>query len=659
MNREPAAPCRPAAGRRLPVLLLCVLTLLVGLPAGAQTWQADVCIYQATPGGIAMAVRAAREGLTVLLVNHNEHLGGILSSGLGVWDTLYEGKRSPIYDEVRQAILNHYRRTYGENSPQYRDALPGKSGHTNGKFEPRVAEKILTDLVTRERNITVLKGFIPVGVEREGALLRSVTLRPFQGGEPRRVMAKVFADGSYEGDLLPLAKVSYRVGREARAEFNEPHAGVIYLRPTQEPPAHLPPGALAAHQELNLRKFPGFQEIIVPASTGAGDRHVQAFNYRTVLTSDLTNRLPVVKPADYDPAFLKTLEFGSIVSPLPNNKIGWNRPQLVGPHQEYVEGDWAARRRVMDAHWNATMGLLWFLQHDESVSAERRAFWRRYGLAKDEFADNGHRPYEIYVREARRLAGRYVLTQHDAMLAPGSGRAPVHADSIAISEWYLDTHACTTRRVAGSLDEGKMMLHAETWPGQVPYRALLPRELDNLLVPVCLSATHVAWGGLRLEPTWMQIGEAAGLAAALAVKQGVAPARLNPRQLVRELCERRSMIAFFNDINIRGSESWIPAVQFFATCGFFADYNARMGDGLKLATARVWAEGFARLRAGTLDVNALARAVAEAERSEQDATEAQFAALLPASPQTAGLNSGAIITREEAIRLLWALLPPP
>jgi hypothetical protein len=408
---------------------------------------------------------------------------------------------------------------------------------------------------------------------------------------------------------------------------------------------------------LNLRKFPGFQEIISPASTGTGDRNVQAFNYRTVLTSNPTNRLPNVKPEDYDPAFLKTLEFGSIVSPLPNNKIGWNRPQLVGPHQEYVEGDWPARQRVMDAHWSATMGLLWFLQHDESVSAERREFWRRYGLAKDEFPDNGHRPHEIYVREARRLAGRYILTQHDAMLAPGSSRAPVHTDSIAISEWYMDTHACTTNRVAGSLDEGKMMLHAETWPGQVPYRALLPREVDNLLVPVCLGSTHVAWGGLRLEPTWMQIGEAAGLAAAMTVKQGTAPAKLNADQLVRELCERRSMLAFFNDVNIRGSETWIPMVQYFATRGFFADYNARIGDSLKLATARAWADGLAQLRASKLDANALARAVTEAERTEKDATEAEFAALLPPSPKTAALKSKAIITREEAVRLMWELLP--
>lgn len=194
-----------------------------------------LCIYGGTPGGIAMAVRAAREGLSVVLVNHNDHLGGILSNGLGVWDTLWEGTRSPIYDEARQAFFDHYRATYGEDSRQYHDALPGKNGHTNGKFEPKVAENILTELVTWEKNITFVRGFCPAVVEREGALLKAVTFRrtgfqPVQAGERVEnsfyVSARVFADCSYEGDLAAVAKVPYRVGRESREEIGEPHGGL-------------------------------------------------------------------------------------------------------------------------------------------------------------------------------------------------------------------------------------------------------------------------------------------------------------------------------------------------------------------------------------------------------------------------------------------------
>lgn len=173
--------------------------------------EADLCIYEATPGGIAMAVRAAREGLRVVLVNHNAHLGGILSSGLGVWDTLWEGKRAPIYDEARQAIFEHYRTTYGEKSPQYQNALPGKSGHTNGKFEPHVAEMVLTRLVTQEKNITVVCGYYPKSVQRDGPLLKSVTFGELDGKGEKQISAKVFADCSYEGDLAAMAKVPYRV----------------------------------------------------------------------------------------------------------------------------------------------------------------------------------------------------------------------------------------------------------------------------------------------------------------------------------------------------------------------------------------------------------------------------------------------------------------
>lgn len=577
----------------LPLLCLSSFCLLVSAVAGEAVLpnkKYDLVVIEATPGGIAMAVRAAREGGEVLLVNRTAHLGGILSSGLGVWDTLYEGRRSPVYDEVRQSIFDHYRSTYGDHSPQYKAALPGKSGHTNGRFEPRVAEKILTDLVAREKRIAVLKGYVPVAVEREGRLLRKVTLAPAAAGDSGRlqVEAHAFADCSYEGDLLPLAEVAFRSGRESRAEYGEPHAGRIYMRPSKTPPDTATAERAAKHDRLNLRRFTGFQQIVRPESTGEGDGNVQAFNYRTILTSDPANRLPVQKPAGYDPDSLRSLEFGSIVSPLPNNKIGWNRPQLVGPHQAYVNGNWHARQQVMDQHWNAAMGLLYFLQNDPSVPEERRQFFGRYGLARDEFADNGHRPYEIYVREARRLVGRYVIAQHDFSPANGANRTPVHADSIAFAEWYLDTHACTPGKVKDSLDEGKMMLHHETFPAQIPYRALLPVEVDNLLVPVCLSATHVAWGAIRLEPAWMQIGESAGYACTLARKQKITPAALDSRMLVRTLAASRSMVSFFNDVDVSLGDEAVMAAQYFATRGFFGSYDAALSGTLTEAEAGAW-----------------------------------------------------------------------
>ncbi len=582
----------------------------------------DLVIYGGTPGGIAMAVRAAREGLSVALVNRHAHLGGIMSSGLGVWDTQWEGKRSPIYDEVRQAFFDYYRSTYGENSPQYRDALPGKSGHTNGRYEPHVAEKIFSDLVAHEKKITVLRGFVPVAVEREGALVKSVTLRAFQGTGKRILQGKIFADCTYEGDLAALAKVPYRVARESRDEFGEPHAGIVFMKPVSKPPDAEAARLGALHDKLNLRKFPGWQ-IRLPESTGAGDDAVQACNYRTMLTTNPTNRVPVSQPANYDPYFLKTLEVFSGVKSIPNDKFGWNRPQLVGRQTAYVEADWTGRQRIMDEHWEATLGLLYFLQHDPTVPEKVRAAWLEYGLAKDEFTDNGHRPYEIYVREARRIRGRAIYTQHDAMLASGLERAPVHADSIAVTEWYMDSHSCTLARVPGSMEEGKAMLHQDTFPGQIPYRCLLPQGVDNLLVPVCLSATHVAWGTVRLEPVFLQTGESAAFAAALALKHNTTPARLDADQLLKTLVKNRIMVSFFNDLDVSSNDLRVAAAQYFATKGFFHDYNARLNEPLTEGVRAVWQEDSQKLRQGTFDPGKLAVAVRTAEAKDSARTNAR------------------------------------
>jgi len=618
-----------------PLLLACLLPL-VPLPLSADPAPVDLCVYSATPGGIAMAVTAAREGLTVVLVNPHDHLGGILSSGLGVWDTLWEGKRSPVYDEVREAIFAHYRNTYGEDSSQYRDAMPGRSGHSNGKFEPKVAEKVFTELVGRETSIMVRRGFVPVTAERDGVRLKSVTFREREGEGEQTLVATIFADCSYEGDLAAVARVPYRVGRESRAEFGEPHAGVVFMEPVKAAPTPGIARAAALHHRLNLRKFSGYQRLREGESTGGGDGNVQAFNYRTILSSDPANRLPVAKPADYDPDKLRTLEHGSIVSPLPNSKRGWNRPQLIGLQTDYVEADWKGRQRVMDAHWEATLGLLYFLQNDPSVEPERQKSWREFGLARDEFADHGHRPYEFYVREARRIEGRYVFTQHDAMLAPGLERAPVHADSIGVTEWYLDTHACTPRRLEGTLDEGKMMLDVETFPGQVPYRAILPQGLDNLLVPVCLSSTHVAWGTIRLEPTWMNLCESAGHAAALAVEEGVAPAKLDPDKLLQRLATRRIMLSFFNDLDVSSVDPAVAAAQYFGTKGFFADYDAKLGEAASEVLASAWRRGFDSLRKGTHDP---AKFIEEVWRAE------------------AGPSTGSGLTRGELLLEGWRGLP--
>ena len=596
-----------------------------------------------TPAGIAFAVRAAREGARVLLVNHTNHLGGMLANGLGVWDTRYERKRAPIYDEVRQAIFDHYRETYGATSQQCADAQPGATGHSNGKFEPHVAETILTRLVRQEAGIEVVLNHYPAAVERTGATIKSVTFANQEGTGRFRATAQVFADCSYEADSFPLAGIPYRVGREARSEFGETHAGVIFMQSVETAPTLDDARKAEAQSALRLRHFGGFQ-VRRGESTGESDSNVQAMNYRVMLTKDPIRRRPVARPAHYEPAQLRTLEFGAEVAGIPNGKLCLNRPQLPGPHNAYVEGDWRARRAIMDAHWETALAMLWFRQNDSSVPEEERRRWREYGLAGDEFADHHHRPHEIYVREGRRLCGRYLLTQADTLPAAGLARPPLHADSIAFTEWYVDSHACTPRRVSGSLPEGKVMLHQETFPGQVPLRALLPEGVDNLLVPVNLSATHVAWNTVRLEPTWMHIAEAAAHAAVQALEQRVAPAAIDVDALRQTLAQRGVLLAFFNDLESAPNDEVAAAAQYFATRGFFPDYNARLEMPLDQGTSEIWLR--ATTGSGELDPMVVARAVmAASTRGGPPLSHAEFAER--SSPQASAP------ARPGAVRLPW------
>jgi hypothetical protein len=612
----------------------------------------DLVVIEGTPSGVACAVRAAREGLSVLFVNHTRHLGGMMLNGLLQWDALYAGHRAPIFDEVVRNFDTYYRTAYGEKSHDYERARFTQKHYPLGMVEPHVAEREFNRLVAGEKNITLLLGHFPAAVERDGAMLRSVTLREFDGAHEVVVHAAAFADATYEGDLFALAKVPYRVGREAREEYHEPHAGKIFTN-IAKGPAPLD----AVEGRLNIHAYSSKQGSIDPASPFTADGAVQAYNYRFCVTCDPANRILIGKPANYErEEFLHFDRKGIANNPGPNSKATMNSPILPGENPAYPEADWPAREKIIRRHLDFALGLMWFLQNDESVPEAPRAKFREWGLPKDEYADHDHVPYEMYVREARRIVGRHVFTEHDNSLASGFARTPVMLDSVAITDWYMDSHSCTKESRPGFAHDGKLILTEESRPAQIPYRALLPQGVDNLLVPVCLSATHIAWGAVRLEPVLMETGEAVGLAATLAMKQKIAPAKLNADQLVRELCERRFMVSFFNDVDVRGGEAWIPMAEYFGTRGFFHDYNARMADGLKLATAKVWADGLAKLRAGKLDANALASAVAEAERTEQEATVADFAVLCPSAANATLTAPHAVITREGAMRRMWESL---
>lgn len=600
----------------------------------------DVVIYGATPGGIVTAVGAARAGLRVTLLHHHRHIGGMMSNGLGVLDTIYDGKRAPLYDEVCRRISEHYLGKYGVDSPQYRLSQWSPRGETRRPmYEPRVAERVFEEMLAAEKAVTVLREFYPVAVTRDGARLNSVTFRKMEGAETRTFAAAAFVDASYEGDLAMVAGAAMTWGREGRAHYGEPHAGRVFTKAIFVTAAKdYFPSAIRT-EGLNLRGFRATTGAPLPGSTGEADKAVQAYNFRVCWTRDPTNRIPVEKPVRYErEIFLDLRDRWGIGLGAPNQKTTWNAPLLVGGNFDYPNGDWATRHAIAERHKDLAIGLLWFLQNDAEVPEKMRSEMREWGLPKDEFTDNGGFPWEMYVREARRLVGRSVFTQLDGMQAPGMGRAPLKSDSIAITEWPMDSHSCNTDTVPGSDHEGKVLLTEESRPGQISYGCLLPKEFDNLLVTGAVSSTHIGWGAIRLEPTWMHLGESAAHALVLAKKLRVAPANVPLDTLQRELVARGVMLTFFNDFDLSAPTPEQRAVQLLGPKGFFPSYHARLEATLTGAVAGVWAKP-------DPDPMATARRVAAAETLAGSApiTASAFATLAgrtwanaPTGPLTRG-----------------------
>lgn len=581
-------------------------------PADVNGRTYDLVVIGATPGGIACSVRAAREGLSVLLVQHNRHIGGMLINGLMQWDAIYGGPRSPLFNEYAGMIEDYYRDTYGEQSPQYQQARYTQEHYPMSRFECGVAEHLFNRLVSAEENIAVLLSHYPVVIERDGAILKNLTLREYGTTRDLTASGATYVDATYEGDLAALAKVPFRVGRESRQEFGEPHAGKVFTNISGESgPQEVKSG------RLNLHLYNHSQGSIDPNSPQTADGAIQGFNYRFCLTNEEGNRrLPEKPPGyrreEYIDYYRLSMGAGSL-----NGKGLFNSALLPGENHAYPEASWPEREKIIERHKNFALGLMWFLQNDESVSKNERERYRTIGLPLDEFPDNGNLPYEMYVREARRIVGRHVFTELDNRSAPGLVRPPLQPDSVAFTDWPMDSHDCTWDRSPGYAFDGKLILTEESRPAQIPWRSLLPEGVDNLIVPVCLSATHVAWGAVRLEPVWMMTGEVAGVAASLAKAQNTTPGQVDPDLLLRTLCKNRHFVTFFNDLQDAANHPAMAAAQYFGTKGFFASYDAKLDKPLPEAVKEAWKKGFADLQKGTLKPMELAKAVyaAEAKRS--------------------------------------------
>ena len=519
-------------------LLLAFGLLLLTRPARAE--EADVIVYGATPGGFCAAIAAAREGSKVILLEPSAHVGGVNTGGLSFSDSnqTVRSTLGGLFEEWHQRIAADYAE-HGVKLP-YDVATKNNVVWT---YEPHVAARV-TNGMLKEAGVTVLTKQPLEGVEKEGA--RIVSLRTAIGTHT----AKVFIDATYEGDLMAKSGVVWHLGRESRDEFGESYAGRQY-----------PKQKMAINGfDANALPLP-FITTVSQGDDNAGEQTVMVYSFRLCLTKDPAIRIPFPEPKAYDASRFELVRryFQKYPNaplpwdlyPLPGGKLDANNGigkmfsmGLVGEANGWCASDPAGRAKMAESHKQYTLELYKFLSTDDAVPTKIRAALVELGLCRDEFPETDHWSPQLYVREGRRMDGRYTLTQKDVL------EDPKKDDPIAVSSFPIDSHDC--RRIAlpdGVLNEGTIL--PVRMPGRphgyayhIPYRAITPStsECSNLLVPVALSATHVAYCSVRVEPTWMTIGQSAGIAAALTAKTGGTVQSLDYTQLRARLLAQHQVL---------------------------------------------------------------------------------------------------------------------
>lgn len=508
------------------VPLFILFSLQPSLAQKAAATNYDICIYGGTSSGVIAAYTAARLGKTVLLIEPGKHLGGMSSGGLGLTDIGNKYAISGLALDFYRRIGRHY-------------------GHfEQWVFEPHVAENLFLDYIKRA-GVKVLYQNRLKSVHKKGNLISEIRLEhSAQTGADQKVRASVFIDCSYEGDLMAKAGVSYVVGREANQVYQETFNGVQLMTGHQLPDGIDPykiPGQASSGLLWGIN--PGVLE-----KDGTGDQKVQAYNFRICLTSNKANQVPITKPENYAPEKYelllrqmekrpwKSLQDGFIWSAMPNEKTDINNrngfsTDMIGMNWVYPDADYAARARIWKAHTDYTKGLLYFVGNDPRVPATIRAELNQWGYPKDEYTDMGNWSHQLYIREARRMIGELVMTQHHCQ-----GREIVR-DGVGMAAYTMDSHNCDRLVVDGMVKNEGNVEQGGFGPYPISYRAIVPKETQvaNLLVPVCLSASHIAYGSIRMEPVFMVLGQSAAVAAVQAIDRKVSVQKINVSQLQLQL----------------------------------------------------------------------------------------------------------------------------
>ncbi len=528
------------------------LVSLFGLGQAADP-EYDIVIYGGTSAAVTAAVQARQMNKSVVIVSPDKHLGGLSSGGLGWTDTGNKSVIGGLARDFYHRVWKEYQKpetwkwqdkeTYG-NRGQGTKAMDGEN-RTMWIFEPSVAEKVFEDYVS-EFDLTVHRD---EWLDREKGVKmkdgRIVSITTLSG---KTYAGKMFLDTTYEGDLIAAAGVSYHVGREGIKDYQEDWNGV------QTGVLHHRHHFGAVKEKISPYKVPGDPSSGVlarinpdhPGEYGAGDKKIQAYCFRMCLTNNPENRIPFPKPDGYDPSqyelLLRIFDAGwretfHKFDPLPNHKTDTNNhgpfsTDNIGYNYDYPEGSYEKRREIIKEHETYQKGWLWFIANDPRVPKDVQEEMQKWGLPKDEFTDNGNWSHQLYIREARRMIGDYVMTENELLK-----KRPT-PDSVGMGSYTIDSHN-TQRYITPEgyvQNEGDVGVKTKG-PYEIAYGSLVPKqdECENLLVPVCVSSTHIAFGSIRMEPVFMILAQSAATAAAMAIDDGVPVQEVDYKELRKRL----------------------------------------------------------------------------------------------------------------------------
>ena len=586
----------------LPLIIFSIFNLSLGFGQTNTETVYDLVVIGGTPSGIMAAIAADREGKTSLVVERSKHIGGLPANGLGATDINTREAVGGLFKEFIGRIDTHYKTTYGHLSKQH------TASHGGYRFEPSVAEKVLEEMLSEHPKIKVLKHHqfdaLKENIRMVDDRIESVKILNRDSNETIEVYSRQFIDATYEGDLIAAAGVPYFIGREAKSQYNEPYAGKVYKYWG---------GPVGEH------------------STYEADKSIQAFNYRVCLTKNPDKRVSIEKPDNYNreeylslvddviqgrhsgvkyheflkqhPEKVKELAMsdGSVppkvpdnpegikrlvhLIELPNDKSDANNQQvamistdLPEENWKWPDADWKWRDQFAKRLKDYTLGFFYFAQNDKALPDWFKEDIKQWGLDKEAYIDNGYFPRQVYVREGRRMDGVYHFTANDALPVKKDERPPIFNTSITSGHYSVDSHGVRKREKDRVHLDGFISYGTE--PFTVPFGVMLPKRVKNLLAPVPVSGTHLGFSALRLEPTWMAMGEAAGLAASISIDKDVAVQSIDLLELQRKILKEKGVLIHFKDIKV--GQKGFEGLQLMGVYGIIkswkSNHSKRMRD---------------------------------------------------------------------------------